>query len=406
MQSIATDKTAFDKPYDPISSSGMLRHAVDTEANFNDMLNGEQPFDRMLFTDPTELAITGGVLAATSLAVHTVAAQSGTSDDLDTIPAVNNTFLFLKAKATHSIALKHGTGNISSSGGIDVLLSGNRIALLICQGSQWGIVGTNRPKINIAATVDPKSSDDALAGYSVGSLWINTTLDRAWECMDSSSGAAIWKLISPYKNYYWTRAGGGNECYDWGITHLTVSSGIAAASVIDSDGTWLQLQTTATPGNSAHIIQNTSFASVRPAYSPIMESLVKTDSDITFTRYWIGMFSALPTNVDTLAAGTKGIGFRFSADAGDTGWVPVINDGTNQTTGTAIGTVQASTPYKLKIRVDANLTTAYFSVNDGAEQVLSANFPAIATDMDSVLSCRTTTGAPRIQRFGRMQVGW
>lgn len=376
MQTVATDKTGFDKPYDPISSSGPLRFAVDFEAKLDAILNGDQPFDRMLYSDPTELAITGGVLAATSLAVHTVAAQSGTSDDLDTIPAVNNTYLYLKAKTGHSIALTNA-GNINS--GINVSISGNRMVKLYCQGGQWGIIGMNRPKINITATTDPGSGSDALAGYSVGSLWINTTLDRAWQCVAADSGAASWKLISPWVNGYALRLN------DVGITPIGGSTGGSLggtkASANDANNTWVSLAPgAATIGATAGYTEPLPIKYIRPAFSPVIEFYMKTGSDISSTRLWFTIQDGGSSlNADTLVS--PSIGFRYSTAAGDTGWVPVLADGVSQTVGSSFGALAINTVYKLKVRIDAAIPAAYFSVNDGAEQALTGNFPAIATDM-------------------------
>jgi hypothetical protein len=46
------------------------------------------------------------------------------------------------------------------------------------------------------ATLAPTTSDDSADGYSVGSLWINTTTDNIYICVDSTVGAAIWKQIN------------------------------------------------------------------------------------------------------------------------------------------------------------------------------------------------------------------
>lgn len=50
-----------------------------------------------------------------------------------------------------------------------------------------------RMKLN--ATADPTANDDAADGYSEGSLWIDTTNDKAWVCVDPTTTAAVWKQI-------------------------------------------------------------------------------------------------------------------------------------------------------------------------------------------------------------------
>jgi hypothetical protein len=47
---------------------------------------------------------------------------------------------------------------------------------------------------NYAGTTAPSVSDDTTSGYSVGSLWINTTASpkEAYRCVDATEGAAVW----------------------------------------------------------------------------------------------------------------------------------------------------------------------------------------------------------------------
>lgn len=45
---------------------------------------------------------------------------------------------------------------------------------------------------NYDATTDPLVTDDNVAGYAVGSRWINVTLDKEFVALDVSTGAAVW----------------------------------------------------------------------------------------------------------------------------------------------------------------------------------------------------------------------
>lgn len=56
-------------------------------------------------------------------------------------------------------------------------------------------------KSNTAATAAPGTTDDSAAGYAVGSVWIDTTNDKAYVCLDATATAAVWTEI--------TQAGGG-----------------------------------------------------------------------------------------------------------------------------------------------------------------------------------------------------
>lgn len=53
-------------------------------------------------------------------------------------------------------------------------------------------------RTNISAIVDPTVTDDYTSQYTVGSLWYNTVTQKVFQCLDSASGAAVWKQITPY----------------------------------------------------------------------------------------------------------------------------------------------------------------------------------------------------------------
>ena len=64
---------------------------------------------------------------------------------------------------------------------------------------------------NLAASVDPTATDDASAGYEVGSLWINTTDDRVFRCVDDTTGSAVWLITSVSRTRLLSYpVGGGN----------------------------------------------------------------------------------------------------------------------------------------------------------------------------------------------------
>lgn len=401
MQQIQLEKAGFATPVTPISSGGMLRFAKSIEEHLNDLLNGRLPFERELFAAATELTISSGQITTTQH-IHTVKAESGTTDDLAWITSDNNKSIILKAKAGHSIAIRHNAGNILVPGGVALGISGNVIVKLWCADNYWCVTGCFHPKINNSATSDPGSSDDASKGYSINSLWINTTRDRAWMCVDASLSAAVWKLINPAKNWYISRAMPSNNTLDIGC--VNAQSGTAGNGT-DSSNTYTKLTSAASIGNAIGWA-NTTFNLTRLDHDPVFECYIKTDADISAMRMWIGFASADVTNVDTLAAGTKFVGLRFSTVAADGGFKPVLNDGTNQSVGTALNTVAINTAYKIRIRVDSANARAYFSVNDGAEQVLSTNFPAITTEVTRIIRLIVTTASARVFHISFGEVWW
>jgi hypothetical protein len=51
-------------------------------------------------------------------------------------------------------------------------------------------------KSNLNASTDPTTSSDSSAGYAVGSLWINTTLNKIFQCVNAGVGVAVWNSLS------------------------------------------------------------------------------------------------------------------------------------------------------------------------------------------------------------------
>lgn len=49
---------------------------------------------------------------------------------------------------------------------------------------------------NLKATTNPAANDDVNDGYVVGSKWINTASQVVFDCVDNTSGNAVWSKIS------------------------------------------------------------------------------------------------------------------------------------------------------------------------------------------------------------------
>ena len=55
-----------------------------------------------------------------------------------------------------------------------------------------------KPMDNLAATTNPTINDDIADGYTVGSMWWNTTLNIMFRCINNAIGAARWVFQSPW----------------------------------------------------------------------------------------------------------------------------------------------------------------------------------------------------------------
>jgi hypothetical protein len=62
-------------------------------------------------------------------------------------------------------------------------------------------LGTNAPLNKVNATAAPTANDDSGDGYGVGSVWVNVTTDVAYVCVDATLTAAVWKLVTEQSNH-------------------------------------------------------------------------------------------------------------------------------------------------------------------------------------------------------------
>lgn len=66
--------------------------------------------------------------------------------------------------------------------------------------AQVGLGNVLDTLVNFSGVVDPTASNDNTEGYSIGSTWLNISGSREFTCFDASTGAAVWKEITPNPN--------------------------------------------------------------------------------------------------------------------------------------------------------------------------------------------------------------
>ena len=102
----------------------------------------------------TELTVAAGVITVTQSA-HKLQPASGTADDLDTISGTAEGeyfLLYVTDEGTDTITLKHGTGNLSCSGGYDITLSEG---MVVCYSDSTTVYVTgsgDAPMVKITET--------------------------------------------------------------------------------------------------------------------------------------------------------------------------------------------------------------------------------------------------------------
>ena len=132
--------------------------------------------------------------------------------------------------------------------------------------SEWALTGTAvpggggddeviplppAPGSTTLHTTDPTVNDDAAAGYTVGSTWINTTDGGVFVLVDSTTGAAVWVETSS----------GGTVYAPTTADYLvgTAQAGLSAEIVVGTTpggelgGTWASPTVDATHSGSAHL---------------------------------------------------------------------------------------------------------------------------------------------------------
>jgi hypothetical protein len=80
----------------------------------------------------------------------------------------------------------------------DGTLSNEQVLSSLATGEMDVTTGTgvvSSRKFNLSASASPTVNDDSSAGYSVGSLWIDTTNSTVWRAVDVSVGAAVWHQV-------------------------------------------------------------------------------------------------------------------------------------------------------------------------------------------------------------------
>lgn len=106
----------------------------------NAILNGQQAADSLLFTVAGNVDISSDA-AALANAINILRAESGVTDDLETITITEGKFAFIKADTGDTITIKSGDDNILTSDGNDLILSGNLVLMCVRYGSSVLITG-------------------------------------------------------------------------------------------------------------------------------------------------------------------------------------------------------------------------------------------------------------------------
>lgn len=102
--------------------------------------------------------------------------------------ATNTTSVTINISGLGAKTIRKGTGTNLDPG--DIVAGG--ICAIYYDGTYFQLINPRNASVAESAS-DPTVNDDSTDGYAVGSLWINTTLDTIFTCVDNTAGAAVWK---------------------------------------------------------------------------------------------------------------------------------------------------------------------------------------------------------------------
>jgi hypothetical protein len=137
-----------------------------------------------------------------------------------------------------------------------------------------------RRRNNFAATTAPTVNDDIDLRYEVGSWWFDVTNDRAFVCLDSTDGAAVWRLMSHADLTRTTAATYNVVTSDTEIHANTDNNAVTVNLQAGVQNTPLRIVNTGDSGNNVTIVPNGAEQLVR-----MNNSFVLLDSEALIIKY-------------------------------------------------------------------------------------------------------------------------
>ncbi len=214
---------------------------VDVVANYTerDALPSPTAGDVAIVTETSENFIYDGTewqLMLSSADVLSVFGRTGhiTADTSDIAEHSSNLY-YTEARVTANSAVAANTAH-------SALTSGNPHAVSL---ADLGIPNVEDIMNKHDATANPTVTDDATAGYTVGSHWINTVTDAIYVCTDSSNGAAVWQRLDLY-----TAKIGTTHLQASSVTSAKIADGTITSADIDSTSVQERVTGTCSAGSS------------------------------------------------------------------------------------------------------------------------------------------------------------
>lgn len=223
-----------------------------------------------------------------------------------------------------------------------------------CQGNDARILKDN------SAAVAPGAGNDNTQGYAVGSVWVDTVTDRAYTCVDATTGAAVWV----WQGAGATGAKGLNWWNTWTSQNYVVDDAVYYA--VNGSSYVCKLATV-----SNEVPTNTTYWNLLAAAATALASTVSTpnviDDSLAQPPTIAGTVSI--TNGSATVTGT-GTAFTTALAVG-----MVIRFGTQTTTNYTILTIASNTSLTLTANYGGttNASTTVFGVRESDAYVVAAS---------------------------------
>ena len=211
-------------------------------------------------------------------------------------------------------------GNMVEASDKNILTDAERDKL----GNFW--VGDN----NLSATSDPGTTDDSSGGYSVGSVWINTSSEEVYRCVDSTVGSAVWVQSSLSSLEPIATSGSATD-----LTSGTLNIDRLSNNSIISDKLSSSVRDSLVKADSS--LQTSDVGVTLQGYTSVLQNT--TESYVTLDKEKVDYISVTqPVDLDALETAVASNTSKVSAD----GSVTSHSDITDAGSGSIITSVERS----------------------------------------------------------------